>query len=327
MHNFIQQNQRSDLKIITLIFTLLTVLSNVSAQEPTTPSDLGQVLIVLGTVQDAGSPHIGCRKSCCRVLFQKADPTRKVVSLGIIDHETNTKILIDATPDIVTQIRDLHNITGNIGNEVPNAIFLTHAHIGHYTGLMHLGREAFNTKDVPVYAMQKMSGFLETNGPWDLLIKLNNIKIQPLHDEKPVHITPNITITPYAVPHRGEYSETVGFLIEGKHKKALFIPDIDKWHLWTKNIKEEIAKVDYAFLDATFFDNHEVNNRNMAEIPHPFVKESMDLFEDLPVEEKAKIHFIHFNHTNPALVKDSPQTKMIHEKGYNIASYLQTIKL
>ena len=32
------------------------------------------------------------------------------------------------------------------------------------------------------------------------------------------------SVTPIQVPHRDEYSETAGYIIKGKNKKALFIP-------------------------------------------------------------------------------------------------------
>ena len=46
-------------------------------------------IVVLGTVQDAGSPHAACQKACCKDLFDKPDPSRKVVSLGLIDFTMN----------------------------------------------------------------------------------------------------------------------------------------------------------------------------------------------------------------------------------------------
>jgi pyrroloquinoline quinone biosynthesis protein B len=192
---------------------------------------------------------------------------------------------------------------------------------------MYLGREAINSKNVPVYVMPKMHQFLSNNGPWDQLIKLKNIELKLTGHEQTLQVSPSFSITPFLVPHRGEYSETIGMLISGKTKKVLFIPDIDKWNLWDKNIVEEIKKVDYAFLDATFYDKTEVNNRNIAEIPHPFVVESLELFKNLPEKEKAKIHFLHFNHTNPLLDTNSVQSQDILSKGFKIAKFGDTFKL
>ena len=137
--------------------------------------------------------------------------------------------------------------------------------------------------------------------------------------EKNIRLSDNLNITPFLVPHRDEFSETVGFRIEGKEKSALFIPDIDKWEKWEKDIKAEIQKVDYAFLDGTFYSNGELPGRDMSQIPHPFIEESIDLFSDLTAEEKAKVFFIHLNHTNPLLRENSYEAKAFSELGFGLA--------
>ncbi|MGX1929653.1 MBL fold metallo-hydrolase [Flagellimonas sp. 2504JD4-2] len=283
-------------------------------------------LYVLGTVQDAGSPHIDCQRECCSALFENPDPNRKVVSLGVVDHENGKSFLFDATPDITSQLRLLKNFSGK-PNDLPDGIFLTHAHIGHYTGLMYLGREAKGANQVPVYAMPQMKSFLETSGPWDQLVMLNNISLEEIQNETPLQLTSNISVVPFLVPHRDEYSETVGYRIVGPNKSMLFIPDIDKWHKWEKNILEEIKKVDFAFLDASFFDEKEINNRDISEIPHPFVIESMKLFDELSKEEKAKVHFIHLNHTNPLLKPKSTESRLVQIQGFNVAKFQQVFEL
>ena len=272
-------------------------------------------VIVLGTLQDGGSPHMGCEKACCK----NPDASRKVVSLGLIDPVSNKKFLLEASPDFVAQTRMLKAFLPSSANTLPDGIFLTHAHMGHYAGLMFLGREAMNSKAVPVYAMPKMKSFLENNGPWSQLITLNNIQINPLSEGKWEKISPSLRVKPILVPHRDEFSETVGFIIEGPHKKLLFIPDIDKWEKWQTDILSLVKEVDHALIDGTFFSAAEVGNRNIAEIPHPLVEESMKLFDSMPAKEKEKIMFIHFNHTNPLLNEESKEARLVKSKGFRIA--------
>ena len=276
-------------------------------------------LVVLGTVQDAGSPHIACKKDCCIDLFKNPDNNRKVVSLGLVDTKNHSKYLFEATPDIARQMKMLKEYGTLKSTETPDGIFITHAHIGHYTGLMYLGKEAMNAKNVPVYAMPVMRSFLETNGPWGQLISNQNILLKELAHESTVPLQTNIQVVPFTVPHRDEYSETVGYTIIGPHKKALFIPDIDKWEKWDKDIIDAIRSVDYAFLDATFYDEKEINNRDISEIPHPFIIESMAKFKELPSHEKNKVVFIHFNHTNPVLNPNSNESKQVLKNGFRIA--------
>lgn len=284
-----------------------------------TPSFRGPSVLILGTVQDAGSPHIGCKKKCCADLFLNPDPARMVVSLGIVDPRSNQHWIIEATPDLPRQLKLLNDYAG-VENMPPTGIFLTHAHIGHYAGLMYLGREGLNSKGVPVYALPRMKNFLEHNGPWSQLVALKNIMLTEARPEEKIQLTPDISITPFLVPHRDEFSETAGYVIEGPAKKALFIPDIDKWEKWNKSIIEQVAAVDYAFIDATFYDGDELENRNISEIPHPFVIESMSLFSALPASERNKIHFIHFNHTNPLLNTGSETYAKVVNAGYRIST-------
>jgi len=284
-------------------------------------------LIILGTAQDAGAPHAGCQKDCCKQRWNNPDFKKRVVCLGVIDPNSQKTFLFEATPDLPSQMYYLQELAVFSESNVPDGIFLTHAHIGHYTGLMHLGREALGSKGVPVFAMPEMKSFLESNGPWSQLVQLGNIALQPLKADSTFTITPNLNVTPFRVPHRDEYSETVAYKIEGPEKAALFIPDIDKWNKWERDIREEIKKVDYAFLDATFYKNGEIKGRDMSEIPHPFVEESMQLFTNLPEKEKQKVVFIHFNHTNPLLEKDSPEAAAVEQAGFKLAREGQIFEL
>lgn len=309
-----------------LVFLLLFSFVGWNFHGQDLPVNSGVSLVVLGTIQDAGSPHIACNKECCKILFENPDPNRKVVSLGIIDHDNEKTFLIEATPDISAQLKILKKYSG-LEKEIPDGIFLTHAHIGHYTGLMYLGKEATNASNVPVFVMPRMKSFLESSGPWSQLVDTGNIILKEITHKKEAQINSAVSFAPILVPHRDEYSETVGYFLEGPSKKVLFIPDIDKWEKWDIPITEGLKEVDYAFIDATFYSGDEINTRDISEIPHPFIIESMELFDDLPASEKNKIHFIHFNHTNPVLDNTSIEYRAVKENGYNLARYGQIIPL
>lgn len=305
-----------------LLFVCLFIFSFSYSQKGNLP-----YIIVLGTVQDAGSPHMGCEKPCCIGLFENPEPNRKVVSLGLVDPLEKKYWLVEASPDFIAQCRELKITSGFEHAKSPDGIFLTHAHIGHYTGLMYLGKESYNSRSVPVFAMTRMKGFLIKNGPWSQLFKLNNIKINNINHQEEIKLTNNLSITPFLVPHRDEFSETVGFKINGPKKSVLFIPDIDKWGKWNKNLIHEIKKADFALLDGTFYDSKEVNNRDISEIPHPFIIETMALFKKEKNSEKSKINFIHLNHTNPLLDANSDAFKKVKESGFNVAEYKDIINL
>jgi pyrroloquinoline quinone biosynthesis protein B len=315
--------------ILQSLFLMLLVVfaTKTRAQIDTSSHGTEVKLRILGIAQDGGSPHIGCRKACCKDLFNHPELRRNVTAIGLTDSKTKKKFIFECTPDFPVQAKMLHRITNFSETEMPDGILLTHAHIGHYAGLMFLGREALNAKNVPVYAMPRMKDFLERNGPWSQLVKLQNIDIRTLTAGEKSILSPSISVTPLKVPHRDEFSETVGFVIQGPSKKVLFIPDIDKWEKWELDISSIIGTVDYAFVDGTFFDGEEINSRNIKEIPHPFVTESMELWQNLPEREKQKVYFIHFNHTNPLLNPESEAASIVRKNGFHVATQDLELKL
>lgn len=307
--------------LLSIIFALLTSFN------PAHQIRTSITLHVLGTVQDAGSPHIGCNRDCCKGLFEDPDPTRMVASLGLVDHRSGERYLFEATPDFTRQLRVLSQLEPAAQTDLPNGIFLTHAHIGHYTGLMYLGKEAINASSVPVYAMPRMRDFLQESGPWSQLVIQQNIQLRELSEGDPVLLNPYLRVTPIQVPHRDEYSETVGYRIEGPNRSALFIPDIDKWDRWERSIDSMIVTVDYAFLDATFFSGEEIGYQDIRQIPHPFVIESLERFDHLTPGQKSRVHFIHLNHTNPLLDTASQAYQTVIDAGYQIAQVGQQFQL
>ena len=291
-----------------LIFTSFSCLTT-AQDEP--------FIYILGVAQDAGYPQAGCFLSHCLPGWENPNLRRGATSLAVINPEARSTYLFEATPNLPEQLYYLERIASSEDYSL-DGVFITHAHMGHYSGLMFFGFESMNASNIPVYTMPRMSNFLRSNGPWSQLVTMKNIVIRELNNQQTVKFE-QLSVTPILVPHRDEFSETVGYKIRGPNKTALFIPDIDKWEVWDRNIVEEISNVDYALLDATFFDGNELPGRDMADIPHPFVIESMALFSELSTMDKAKVWFIHLNHSNPLLNSESEAFRRVVNEGYNIA--------
>lgn len=251
----------------------------------------GWELVVLGRAQDAGIPQLGCTQAACVDRREGRKPVERVASLGLRHAATGRAFLFDATPDMPSQ---LHALTGG---RVPDGIFLTHAHIGHYTGLMYLGRESINASKVRVFGTPQMAAYLSSNGPWTQLVSLGNIEVNVIEYDRPVMLAGDVRVTAFQVPHRDEFTDTVGYLIEGPNKKALFIPDIDQWSKWNRDIRALAETVDYAFLDGTFASAGEIPGRSIADIPHPMMSDTRARLKGA----RAQLWFIHLNHTNPEL--------------------------
>ncbi len=283
-------------------------------------------VVVLGVAQDAGIPQAGAYS---HPGWEDEALRRRVVCLGLVDPRSGKRWMFEATPDFRGQLHDLHQLAPR-ERTVPDGIFLTHAHIGHYTGLMFLGHESIGADGVAVYAMPKMHDFLSTNGPWDQLVRYGNVDLHALAADRAEELGEDLSVTAFLVPHRQEYSEVVGYRIDGPDQSALFIPDIDSWEEWDDlgtRIEDMIASVDFAYLDATFYANGEIPGRDMSGFPHPFIRHSMERFADLPESEKAKVRFIHLNHTNPAQYADSEARAAILAAGFRVAEQGEIVEL
>ena len=303
------------IRLLNLV-TFLIISISVNSQS--------EYIYILGNTQDAGLPHIGCQHPFCEDSFNVYEE-HYTTSIAVINSDLKKYILFEATPDITFQ---LNNLKKNIFHEfqLPESIYITHAHMGHYTGLMYFGREALGSKDLMVKVLPRMSNFLQNNGPWSQLVDINNIKIEELNFGLSTNELSNISVTPLQVPHRDEYSETAGYIIAGKNKKALFIPDIDKWEKWDRDLSQLAKEFDFLLIDATFYDSKEIN-RDITEIPHPLVTETIDLLSGLNIENRSKVYFIHMNHTNMMLDPDSKLSKLVTSKGFNIARLGQKLYL
>ena len=303
------------IRVLNLV-TFLIISISVNSQS--------EYIYILGNTQDAGLPHIGCQHPFCEDNFDVYEEYY-TTSIAVVNSDLKKYILFEATPDITFQ---LNNLKKNIFDEflLPESIYITHAHIGHYTGLMYFGREALGAKDLIVKVLPRMSNFLQNNGPWSQLVDINNIKIEEINFESSTNELSNVIVTPVQVPHRDEYSETAAYIIEGKNKKALFIPDIDKWEKWDRDLSQLAKEFDFLLIDATFYDSKEIN-RDISEIPHPLVTETIDLLSGLDLKNRNKVYFIHMNHTNMMLNPDSELSKLVTSKGFNIARLGQKLYL
>jgi len=277
---------------LACLFVLLAACAS-AAPPATSPYTL-----VLGIAQDGGYPQAGCNRPDCIAAWRNPKLRQRVASLAIVDPQSHQRWIIDATPDFPSQLASLDALAPR-GSVLLDGILLTHAHIGHYLGLAHLGREVLGAHAIKVYAMPRMRDFLQHNGPWDQLVKLQNIELVPIEDGVPIALNERITVTPLRVPHRDEYSETVGFIIRGPSRSILWLPDIDKWEKWSMPLESILGRVDVAYIDGTFYDATELPGRDLREIPHPLMTETLARLADSPL--RAKVRFIHLNQSNPLL--------------------------
>jgi len=314
------------------------------------PEPADPYVLVLGTAQDNGLPHIGCDTGNCAAARRDPSRRRLVTSLMLCDPRSGKRWLFDCTPDVGEELERARGLPKSRATPAVEAatrpppfdrMFLTHAHMGHYGGLLQLGREALAVKEIPTFVTPRFAKFLRDNDPWKLMVVEQRIVLHELTPGVPVELAPDLHVDCFRVPHRDEFSDTVGFLIHGPHRTLAYLPDIDKWEKWESSSRESspdavpnataepthaeptrveslIERVDVALLDGCFYADGELSGRSMKEVPHPFIAESIERFRTLAPEQRGKVFFTHLNHTNPAADPDSDATRAVDAAGMHV---------
>lgn len=305
-----------------------TGLSRASATSAVDPARDRPYVLVLGTAQDGGLPQIGCQEERC--VAARHDPARRrlVTSLLLCDPRSGRRWLFDCTPDLAEQVERAQGHPATRASEgarppLFDGLFLTHAHVGHYAGLLQLGREAYGASALPTWVTARFAAYLSANGPWSGLVAERRLVLHELVVGERIELAPDLSVVPFLVPHRDEFSDTLGFEIHGPERTLVYLPDIDKWEAWDasgsppapRRIEGLLERCDVALLDGCFFADGEIPGRSMRDIPHPFVSESLARFAPLPARERAKVHFTHLNHTNPAADADGPAARAVRAAG------------
>ncbi|HEX9669933.1 MAG TPA: MBL fold metallo-hydrolase [Thermoanaerobaculia bacterium] len=289
-------------------------------------------LVVLGTVQDGGLPHVAC--TCVRCERARREPgfRRHVASLALHLPASDKVYLLDATPDLGEQLDEVARLrgrsaAGRVDRAPVDGVFLTHAHVGHYLGLAFFGFETVHARRLPVWASPRMADFLRGNGPWSQLVKLENVELRALRAGEPVALEGGVSVTPLQVPHRDEYSDTLGFFVRGPRRTVLYVPDTDSWRAWARPLPELLAGVDEALLDGTFYSLDELPGRDVASIGHPLIADTMELLAPLVKSRGLRVAFTHLNHSNPALEPESAARQAIAARGFRVLAEGEEIGL
>lgn len=277
-------------------------------------------VLVLGVVQDGGLPQAGCYSDRCEQA--RLEPPRYVASLAIVDPAAERFYLVDASPSLTAQMDLIEEpaFRERANRRDPfDGIFLTHAHMGHYLGLALLGREGVGIAPTLCYCSRTMERVLTDNAPWSLLVDEGRLEFPRIPMDRWTDVDGVFDVRMVPVPHRSEFSDTVGYIFRGPRQTILYVPDIDSWEEWDRPVAQVVAGVDVALIDGSFYSGDEVPGRNIEDIPHPLVPHSMDLLEDV-AQTRSRVVFIHLNNTNPALERGGAHEREIRRRGFEVAT-------
>jgi len=277
-------------------------------------------------------PQTGCYSENCDRA--RAEDPRYTTSLAIVlpdprRNDSRRFFLVDASPDIRQQIDLIPETAFRRRAQARrpfDGIFLTHAHMGHYLGLGHLGREGLGIAPTPCYCSVEMRRFLTNNGPWSLMVDEGRLTFPEIEPDRWHTVDQGLDVRMSPVPHRPEFSDTVAFEFRGLRRTLLYLPDIDAWNKWDRRIEDVVGEVDIALLDGAFWRPEEVPGRQVEDIPHPMIPDTMTRLEPLVAEGK-RVVFTHLNNTNPALNSASPEARQLVQRGFQIAREGMTFPL
>lgn len=251
---------------------------------------------ILGSGQDGGLPQVGARHRHDRRAREGDLPERTAASV-LVETE-GARLLLDAGPDLRVQWWPYEGL--------PDAIALTHAHMGHYSGLVHLGQESADAEGIVCLVTEAMNRFLRGNEPWASLV--DSGALTPVPGRR--HRWAGMTVQLVPVPHRSELTDTAAISVDGR---LLYVPDIDDWNGWP-DARATIARHELAIVDGTFWSPDEIERAE--DVPHPPVPETLRLVEGV----RTRVVLTHLNHTNPLCDPTSPEARRVADAGMEIAS-------
>ena len=268
---------------------------------------MGIEAIVLGSGQDGGAPQFGSstRRGSARTASSIA-----------VRSSTGALVLLDVTPDLRMQWQRLDGL-GWVSNGTDDlaAIAITHGHMGHYAGLVHLGKEAANVSGLPTVALPSVHAFLHGNEPWGTLYSAGHLT--PHDATAPFRVDDEVTIAAIRVPHRAEFTATAAFSVRVEGVPwLLYLPDIDAWDEWDE-AQDVIGEHQISLVDATFSSPDELPGRDIGSIRHPLVADTVDRFATLTGDRR--IVLTHLNHSNPVTESDSDIARTAAWAGFEVA--------
>ena len=135
------------------------------------------------------------------------------------------------------------------------------------------------------WKIDPMIAFLSRQEPWASMQREGFIRLHAVPFGQSFEPLDSVRITLLPVPHRSELGvDTVGLLIDGPHRKALYVPDIDSWDEWDVDLREIVGSVDLALLDGCFWEPFHIPG-----VPHPPIRDYNPALPEwiVPIIDKA----------------------------------------
>jgi pyrroloquinoline quinone biosynthesis protein B len=286
---------------------------------------------VLGAAAGGGFPQWNCGCPQCRTVRNGSRPCRpRTQSSVAVSADYRRWFLLNASPDIRAQIESFPPLHPNGVRDSPlQAVLLTDGELDHTLGLLLL-REA---GDIEVHGtaavhetLCKGTSLLQTLGVY------TRVEWRTVVTGTEVSLADGLTYRAFQVPTNkrarfgtGEGGETViGYRItDGPTGRALvYLPGAQEL---TASVRAHLEDCACLLFDGTCWQDDELirlgiapkTSRDMGHLPISGADGSLKQLASLPIERKI---YIHINNTNPVLLEDAPERRIVEEHGLEVAA-------
>ncbi|MHA6628534.1 pyrroloquinoline quinone biosynthesis protein PqqB [Pseudonocardia sichuanensis] len=284
---------------------------------------------VLGSAAGGGFPQWNCDCPGCRAVREGSRPCRpRTQSSLAVSADRDRWFLLNASPDVLAQIESSPALHPRAGRATPvAAVLLTDAELDHTLGLLLL-REG---RGIDLHATESVRATLTDGNP--LLRTLEAycpVRWHPVVPDADTPLGDGLSYRAFDVPttKRARFGPTtekgrvVGYRLtdERTGRSAVYLPGVQD----LTPVRDQLEGCACLLVDGTCFDDDELvrlglagkTAREMGHVPIAGDGGSLAQLAPLPVERKI---YVHVNNTNPILLEDSPQRRVVEEHGMEVA--------
>ncbi|MXX99142.1 MAG: pyrroloquinoline quinone biosynthesis protein PqqB [Gammaproteobacteria bacterium] len=307
-------------------------------------------IVILGSAAGGGFPQWNCNTEHCRLARSgSALSVSRSQSSIAVSADNRRFVLLNCSPDLryqINQNKALHPNNGLRSSPI-DAVVLTNGDVDHIAGLLTMREsEAFR-----IYASDRVQRILTSNSIFNVLnpdyVKRDTFELSryfEINDAQGESL--GLEIEAFAVPGKvalfledqsqgdnfgTREGDTVGLHIRDLHSDASFyyipgcaqVPD---------TLKQRLDGAELLFFDGTLFRNDEMiqmgvgqkTGERMGHINMDGADGSLKAFSDVNIKRKL---YIHINNTNPVLLENSPERKIVEDAGWTVSRDGQEITL
>jgi pyrroloquinoline quinone biosynthesis protein B len=285
-------------------------------------------LRVLGSAAGGGSPQWNCGCPVCTAVRAQPRLARTQSSIAV-SPDRRRWFLINASPDVRAQIEAFPDLHPHADRTTPlEAVLLTDAELDHTLGLLLL-REAPALRLYATPVVHKTlcdgSGILRT------LERYCSVEWRALVPGADVPLADGVCCRPFDVPTTKRarfdtgvgHGRVVGYRLTDERSGGtlVYLPGVQAL---TPAVGAEIAGCTCLLIDGTCWHDDELvrlglagkTAREMGHLPIDGPDGSLAQLRSLDV---GRTVFIHMNNTNPILLDDTPERRVLEDSGMEVA--------